>query len=350
MEMSETPRFGARAPGAPSSESEVVRPAARLRRLRRTAGLRALVRESHLSPGDLALPLFVGDGRGRRDEIAAMPGVFRESVDLVAGRVEEAVAADLGAVILFGVPDAKDASGSGSHHPDGAVQRATRHLRERFPDLVIVTDTCLCEYTDHGHCGILDRHAEVDNDATLEVLARVAVSQAESGADLVAPSGMIDGQVAAIRGALDAAGHSSVGILAYSAKYASAFYGPFREAAQATPAFGDRRSHQMDPGNAGEAVREALQDIAEGADLVMVKPALAYLDVVRRVREACEGVPLVVYNVSGEYAMVKAAAAAGWLAEKSIVLEVLGSIKRAGADVVITYHALDAARWLREET
>ena len=280
----------------------------------------------------------------------SMPGVFRESVDVVGEHVEAAVEAGIRAIILFGVPDVKDSLGSGGYDPEGAVQRATRLLRERFPDLVLIADTCLCEYTDHGHCGILDGRADVDNDATLEVLARVAVSQAESGADLVAPSAMIDGQVAAIRRALDRAGHSGVGILAYSAKYASAFYGPFREAAQATPAFGDRRSHQMDPGNAAEAVREALQDVAEGADLIMVKPALAYLDVVRRVREACEGVPLVAYNVSGEYAMVKAAAAAGWLAERSVVLEILGSIKRAGADLVITYHALDAARWLREES
>jgi porphobilinogen synthase len=326
-----------------------VAPVIRLRRLRRTAGLRALVRESHLSVDDLVLPLFIVDGEGRQEEISAMPGVFRESVDLIEARVDAAVQTGLRAVILFGIPDAKDASGSGSHAPDGAVQRALRLLRERFPDLVLIADTCMCEYTDHGHCGILDPHADVDNDATLDVLARIAVSQAESGADLVAPSGMIDGQVAAIRAALDAAGHGGVGIMAYSAKYASAFYGPFREAAQATPAFGDRRSHQMDAGNAGEAVREAMQDIAEGADLVMVKPALAYLDVVRRVREACEGVPVVAYNVSGEYAMVKAAAMAGWLSEKAIVLEVLGSIKRAGADVIITYHAVDAARWLREK-
>jgi porphobilinogen synthase len=322
-------------------------PTIRLRRLRRTGGLRALVRESRLAAEDLVLPLFVGDGRGRRDAIASMPGVFRESVDAVGERVGEAVEAGIHAVILFGVPDAKDAAGSGSYDPQGAVQRAIRELRERFPDLVLIADTCMCEYTDHGHCGILDHRADLDNDATLAVLGRIAVSQADAGADLVAPSGMIDGQVAAIRAALDGAGHAGVGILAYSAKYASAFYGPFRDAAQATPAFGDRRSHQMDPGNAGEAVREALQDLAEGADLVMVKPALSYLDVVRRVREACEGVPVVAYNVSGEYAMVKAAAAAGWLAEKSIVLEVLGSIKRAGADVIITYHALDAARWLR---
>ncbi len=325
-------------------------PPTRLRRLRRTAGLRHLVRESRLTTDDLVLPLFVGDGTGLRQEIAAMPGVFRESVDLVDETVDAAVAVGIRAVILFGVPDAKDASGSRSHDPNGAVQRAIRRLRERFPDLVIIADTCLCAYTDHGHCGILDHRADVDNDATLEVLARAAVTQADSGADLVAPSGMIDGQVAAIRFALDRAGHTGVGILAYSAKFASTFYGPFREAAQATPAFGDRRSHQLDPANAAEAVREALQDVAEEADLVMVKPALAYLDVVRRVRDACEGVPVVAYNVSGEYAMVKAAASAGWLSEKSVVLELLGSIKRAGADVIITYHAVDAARWLAEKT
>jgi len=276
-----------------------------------------------------------------------MPGVFRESVDLVGERVEEAVEAGIRAVLLFGVPDSKDAAGCGSYDPDGAVQRATRLLRDRFVDLVIVADTCMCEYTDHGHCGILDHRADVDNDATLEVLARIAVSQAEAGADLVGPSGMIDGQVAAIRGALDRAGYLGVGIMSYTAKYASAFYTPFRDAAQGAPAFGDRRSHQMDPHNAGEALREAKQDLEEGADLLMVKPALAYLDVVRRMKDAFEGVPLVAYNVSGEYAMVKAAAAAGWLAERSIVLEMLASIKRAGADLVITYHALDAARWLR---
>jgi porphobilinogen synthase len=324
-------------------------PPIRLRRLRRTAGLRALVRESSLSTDDLVLPLFVTDGVGHRQEIESMPGVFRESVELLADRVAEAVDMGIRAVILFGIPEVKDAIGSGSYDPQGALQRATRALRDRFPDLVLITDTCLCEYTDHGHCGILDARADVDNDATLDVLARIAVSQAHAGADLVAPSGMIDGQVAAIRSALDVAGHASVGILAYSAKYASAFYGPFREAAAATPAFGDRRGHQMDPANAAEAVREALQDVAEGADMVMVKPALSYLDVVRRVHEACAGVPLVAYNVSGEYAMVKAAATAGWLAERSVVLEVLGSIKRAGADLVITYHALEAARWLREK-
>jgi porphobilinogen synthase len=304
------------------------------------------VRETHLSVDDLILPLFVRDGAGVREEVPSMPGVLRESVDLATERVQEAADAGIRAVLLFGVPDVKDAGGSGSYDPEGAVQRVTRVLRDRFADLVIVADTCMCEYTDHGHCGILDRRADVDNDATLEVLARIAVSQAEAGADLVAPSGMIDGQVAAIRAALDGAGHHTVGIMAYSAKYASAFYGPFRDAAQGAPSFGDRRSHQMDPPNAGEAVREARQDLQEGADLIMVKPALAYLDVARRLKDAFEGVPLVAYNVSGEYAMVKAAAAAGWLAERSTVLEILTSIKRAGADLVITYHALDAARWI----
>ena len=322
----------------------------RLRRLRRTAGLRALTREIRLSTDDLLLPLFVTDGKGVRDEVTSMPGVFRESIDLVGEHVEEAARVGIRGVVLFGVPDDKDSMGSGSYDPRGAAQSAARALRDRFPDLVIVMDTCLCEYTDHGHCGVLDSRADVDNDATLAVLARVAVSQAESGADLVAPSGMIDGQVTAIRSALDGAGHFGVGIMSYSAKYASAFYGPFRDAARGAPSFGDRRSHQMDPANAGEAVREARQDLVEGADMIMVKPALAYLDVVRRLRDTFEGVPLVAYNVSGEYAMVKAAAARGWLAERSVVLESLTAMRRAGADMVITYHALDAARWLREES
>ena len=348
--MSDATRGGDWTPasGAAAREREAVSVpgGTRLRRLRRTPGLRALVRETGLSADDLILPLFVRDGTGVREEVPSMPGVLRESVDLVAARVQEAVDAGIRAVLLFGVPDAKDAGGSGSYDAEGAVQRAARTLRDRFGDLVVIADTCMCEYTDHGHCGILDRRADVDNDATLDVLARIAVSQADAGADLVAPSGMIDGQVAAIRRALDGAGHSSVGIMSYSAKYASAFYGPFRDAAQGAPAFGDRRGHQMDPANAGEALREARQDLEEGADLIMVKPALAYLDVVRRLKEAFEGVPLVAYNVSGEYAMVKAAAAAGWLGERDTVLETLTSMKRAGADLVITYHALDAARWL----
>jgi len=320
----------------------------RLRRLRRTQGLRALVREARVSVDDLILPLFVTDGVGVSEEVTSMPGVFRESVDIVSARVERAVAAGIRAVLLFGIPDAKDAGGSASYDPEGAVQRSLGMLKDRFPDLVLVADTCLCEYTDHGHCGLLDERADVDNDATLEVLARIAVSQAEAGADLVAPSGMIDRQVGAVRAALDDAGYQRVGIMAYSAKYASVFYGPFRDAAHGAPTFGDRRGHQMDPANAGEALREARQDLEEGADLIMVKPALAYLDVVRRMRDTFEGVPLVAYNVSGEYAMVKAAAAAGWLAEQRVVMEMLTAMKRAGADLIITYHALDVARWLRD--
>jgi porphobilinogen synthase len=307
-----------------------------------------MVREARVHVDDLVYPLFVTDGEGVAVEVESMPGVFRESVELMLARVEQAVALGIRAVLLFGVPDAKDAVGSGSHDPQGAVQRSLRQLRERFPDLVLVADTCMCEYTDHGHCGLLNARADVDNDSTLEVLARIAVSQAESGADFVAPSGMIDGQVAAVRTALDEAGYHGVGIMSYSAKYASAFYGPFREAAQGAPAFGDRRGHQMDPGNAGEALREAAQDLDEGADMIMVKPALAYLDVVRRVKDAFEGVPMVVYNVSGEYAMVKAAAAAGWLPERSVVMESLTAMKRAGADLIITYHAPAVAKWLAE--
>jgi porphobilinogen synthase len=320
----------------------------RLRRLRRTPGLRALVRETRLSVDDLILPLFATDGEGVSEEVTSMPGVFRESVDLTVERALAAWAAGIRAVILFGIPAAKDPRGSGSHDPDGAVQRAMRALREACPDLVIVADTCMCEYTDHGHCGILDERMEVDNDATLDVLANIAVSQAESGADLVAPSGMIDGQVATIRAALDAAGRNEVGILSYAVKYASAFYGPFREAAQGAPAFGDRRSHQMDPPNSDEALREAALDVAEGADFIMVKPALAYLDVVSRLKAEFPGVPLATYNVSGEYALVKAAARAGWVDERAVTLEALTSMKRAGADVILTYHAVDVARWLGE--
>ena len=329
-----------------ASHEGLAAPVTRLRRLRRTPGLRALVRETRLDVGDLILPLFVTDGEEVSEEIESMPGIFRESVEHTTRRAEEAADLGIGAVILFGVPEQKDPMGSGGYDADGAVQRATRSLRDRCPDLVIVADTCLCEYTDHGHCGVLDARLDVDNDATLAVLGRVAVSQAASGADLVAPSGMIDGQVAGIRAALDDAGYQQVGIMSYSAKYASAFYGPFRDAAQGAPAFGDRRSLQMDPSNGAEAVREAVQDVAEGADLIMVKPALAYLDIVRRLRVACEGVPLVAYNVSGEYSMLKAAAAAGWVDERAAVFEALTSMKRAGAHLVITYHAVDLARWL----
>ena len=323
-------------------------PVVRLRRLRRTPALRALVREHRLSVDDLILPLFVSDPGEESVEIESMPGVFRENVEFTAARAERAFEAGIRAVILFGIPSTKDADASMAYAAEGVIQCATRALRDRCPDLVVITDTCMCEYTDHGHCGLLDARMEVDNDATLRVLAQIAVSQAESGADLVAPSGMMDGQVAAIRSALDSAGHESVGILAYSAKYASAFYGPFRDAAQGAPAFGDRRGHQMDPANGGEAVREAALDIGEGADLIMVKPALAYLDVVRRLREAFAGVPIVAYNVSGEYAVVKAGARAGWIDEPSVVLETLTAMKRAGADLIITYHASDVASWLRD--
>ena len=319
----------------------------RPRRLRRSPALRALVRETHLTTDDLILPVFVTHEADAAHEIPSMPGIFQWSVGRAAEHVEAATAAGIRAVLLFGIPEAKDAVGSDAFSPAGVVQRAIAAIRERCPEVVIIADTCLCEYTEHGHCGILDSRLEVDNDATLDVLRRVVVAQARAGADMVAPSGMIDGMVAAIRGALDGAGFADVAILSYSTKYASAFYGPFRDAAQGAPAFGDRRSHQMDPANAREALRENALDVAEGADLLMVKPALAYLDVVRQTREQFPEMPLVAYNVSGEYAMVKAAAGNGWLDERRITMEILTGIKRAGADLIITYHAVDAARWLR---
>jgi porphobilinogen synthase len=327
-----------------------VTPAAMLRqrprRLRRSAALRALVRETRLSLDDLILPIFVTHEPDAARAIPSMPGVFQFSVDRAAAFAEEAATRGLRAVLLFGIPPVKDATGSGAFDADGVIQRATRKIRERVPDLVIIADACLCEYTEHGHCGLLDERLEVDNDATLAILRQVAVSQAAAGADLIAPSGMMDGMVRAIRDALDGAGYGEVGVLSYSTKYASAFYGPFRDAAQGAPAFGDRRSHQMDPANAREALRENRLDVEEGADLLMIKPALAYLDVVRQTRDQFPELPLVVYNVSGEYAMVKAAAAAGWLDERSIVLELLTGMKRAGADLIITYHAMDVAKWL----
>jgi porphobilinogen synthase len=318
----------------------------RPRRLRRSPGVRALIRETRLTTDDLILPIFVTHEPRAAHEIPSMPGIFQFSADRAADHAEAGAALGLRAVLLFGIPESKDATGSGAYHPAGVVQRAIQKIRERVPDLVIIADACLCEYTEHGHCGVLDSRLEVDNDNTLDVLRRVAVSQADAGADFIAPSGMIDGMVTAIRGALDAAGYSDVGILSYSTKYASAFYGPFRDAAQGAPAFGDRRSHQMDPANAREALRENRLDVEEGADLLMIKPALAYLDIVRQTRDQFPDVPLVVYNVSGEYAMAKAAAAAGWLDERSIVLELLTGMKRAGADLIITYHAMDVARWL----
>jgi porphobilinogen synthase len=319
----------------------------RPRRLRRTPALRDLVRETTLSPDDFVLPLFVCPGNGVRNPIAAMPGVDQVSVDLVAGDVRDAALLGIKAVLLFGIPETKDPLGLESHAEDGIVQRAVRTLKDEVPELVVVTDVCLCEYTDHGHCGLLDEHGFVANDETLEALGRIALSHAQAGADVVAPSGMIDGMVHAIRTALDADGFENVAVLSYAVKYASAFYGPFREAAEGAPRFGDRKSHQMDPANAREALREAALDVEEGADALMVKPALGYLDVVRRVHERFPELPLAAYNVSGEYAMVKAAAANGWLDERSAVLEVLAGIRRAGADLVVTYHAKDAAAWLQ---
>jgi porphobilinogen synthase len=320
-------------------------PQLRLRRLRRTEPLRALVRESRVDAGDLVCPLFVVEGEGVRQEIGSMPGVFRFSPDRLAPEAGEIAGLGIPAVILFGVPDDKDEVGSAACHPQGVVQRAIKGIKKTVPELLVITDVCLCEYTSHGHCGVLV-DGDVDNDRTLELLAKTAVSHAEAGADIVAPSDMMDGRVKAIRAALDGAGFKDMPIMAYSAKYASAFYGPFREAAESAPQIGDRRSYQMDPPNLREALREIEQDIAEGADIVMVKPALAYLDVLRRARDAFN-LPLAAYNVSGEYAMVKAAAQKGWLEERRAVMEVLTSIKRAGADIIITYHARDAAGWLR---
>ncbi|HEX8084442.1 MAG TPA: porphobilinogen synthase [Solirubrobacteraceae bacterium] len=321
-------------------------PQTRLRRLRRTSPLRDLVRETRVDAGDLVLPLFVEEGLEGRAPIGAMPGVERLSFSAAVAEAARADELGLGGVILFGVPSHKDEEGSGAWDDEGVVQLATRAIKEAVPDLVVMTDVCLCEYTSHGHCGLVRGDGSVDNDASVELIARTAVSQARAGADVVAPSDMMDGRIGAVRAALDEDGLTDVPIVAYSAKFASAFYGPFREAADSAPAFGDRRAYQMDPANADEAVREALLDVQEGADVVMVKPALPYLDVVARVKEATK-LPVAAYNVSGEYAMVKAAAAAGHLDERATVLETLTSIRRAGADIVITYHAREAAEWLR---
>lgn len=322
-------------------------PAVRMRRLRRTAALRRMVRETTLRPEDFIYPLFLVSGQGVKEEISSMPGQFRFSVDQAVVEVGAALAEGVPAVILFGIPPAKDAQASGAYAQDGIVQQGVRALRAAYPELVIITDVCLCEYMSHGHCGVVDGN-EVLNDPTLELLGRTAVSHARAGADIVAPSDMMDGRVASIRAALDAEGFPSVSIMAYSAKYASAFYGPFRDAAESTPAFGDRRSYQMDPPNRREALHEILLDIQEGADIVMVKPALAYLDMIRDARQNTL-LPMAAYNVSGEYAMVKAAAAQGWIDERRVVLELLTGIKRAGADLIITYHAREAARWLAQE-
>ena len=316
-------------------------PATRLRRLRRTGALRSLVRETRLDLDDLVYPLFVGPATQANEEL---PALGRFSVDDLAREAEELLGLGISAVILFGIPDEKDDEGSGAYAADGVVQRALRALRERYPDLVLVTDVCLCEYTSHGHCGVIE-NGEVANDATLELLARTAVSHAGAGADVVAPSDMMDGRVAALRSALDEAGFSETPIVSYAAKYASAFYGPFREAAESTPSFGDRRGYQMDPANVREALRECEQDVAEGADVLIVKPALPNLDVIRAVRERFD-LPVAAYNVSGEYAIVKAAAARGWLDERQAAIESLTAIKRAGADFVVSYWAKELAGWL----
>jgi len=322
----------------------------RPRRLRRTAALRDLVRETTLAPDDLVYPFFVVAGHEMRNPVASMPGVNQLSVDLLAAEARELELIGIKAVLLFGIPSAKDAAGVESYAEDGVVQQAIRVLKDASPELVVMTDVCMCEYTDHGHCGLLDADGYLLNDETLEVLGRIAVSHGEAGADVVSPSGMIDGMVGAIRAALDADGLERVAVLSYAVKYASAFYGPFRDAAEGAPAFGDRRSHQMDPANAREALREASLDVDQGADALMVKPALGYLDVVHAVRERFPELPLAAYNVSGEYAMVKAAAANGWLDERAVVLEVLTGIRRAGADLVVTYHAKDAAAWLQDRS
>lgn len=317
---------------------------ARLRRTRRTEGLRRLVRETRLDSGSFIYPLFVTWGAGIRREIRAMPGCFQVSVDQLGTEVDEIAALGLGGVLLFGLPESKDELASGAYAEDGIVQQAVRAIKHRAPELLVITDVCNCEYTSHGHCGVLNGD-DIDNDRTIALLARTAVSHARAGADIVAPSDMMDGRVGAIRAALDAAGYQSTPIMAYSAKYASAFYGPFREAAGAAPRFGDRRSHQLDPANAREALREIATDLDEGADIIIVKPALAYLDIIARARERFD-VPMAAYNVSGEYAMVKAAAQRGWIDERRVVLEALTSLARAGASIIISYHAKDAARWL----
>ena len=321
-------------------------PIQRLRRTRRTGALRGLVRETRLSPSDLVYPIFVTVGEDVKNPVASMPGVFQLSINHAVAEAKRAGDLGVPAVLLFGIPNQKDEAASGAYDPEGIIQLATRAIKDAAPELIVITDVCLCEYTSHGHCGVVEKGTgEVMNDVSLELLARTASSQAEAGADIVAPSDMMDGRVAAIRSELDNEGFQDTPILAYAAKYASAFYGPFREAAESTPAFGDRRSYQMDPANAREALLEVELDVEEGADIVMVKPALPYLDVVRRVREMTK-LPVAAYSVSGEYAMIKAASQNGWLDERMAVLEALTGVKRAGADIIVTYHAPDVARWL----
>ena len=317
-------------------------PAYRPRRLRRNERIRALVRETTLSPDNLIYPIFVSPGKNKAQPVSSMPGVAQLSVDLAVKECEEVQALGIPAVILFGIPDHKDSLGTEAYADSGIVQEAIRAVKEKVPELLVITDVCLCEYTDHGHCGVI-KNGEVDNDSTLELLAKEALSHARAGADIVAPSDMMDGRVGAIRQSLDQNGFEQIAIMAYAAKYASGFYGPFREAAESTPQFGDRRSYQMDPANADEALREVELDIREGADIVIVKPAMAYLDIVYRVKQKF-GYPVAAYNVSGEYSMIKAAGQNGWIDEERIMLEVLFAIKRAGADMILTYFAKDVAR------
>jgi porphobilinogen synthase len=321
-------------------------PIQRLRRTRRTAALRGLVRETRLSPEDLVYPVFVTAGEDVRQPVSSMPGISQLSINHAVEEARRVHGLGVPALLLFGVPEDKDEAASGAYDPEGIVQLATRAIKEALPEVVVITDVCLCEYTSHGHCGVVEKETgEVLNDISLELLARTAASQAEAGADIVAPSDMMDGRVAAIRSELDNEGFHNIPIMAYAAKYASAFYGPFREAAGSTPQFGDRKSYQMDPANAREALLEIELDIEEGADIVMVKPALPYLDVIHRVRDMTN-LPLAAYSVSGEFAMIKAASRNGWLDERAAVLEALTGIKRAGADIIVTYHAPDVARWL----
>ncbi|GAA0428814.1 porphobilinogen synthase [Agaribacter marinus] len=319
---------------------------ARHRRLRSSDSMRALVRETHLHTNDLIYPLFVIEGENIKNEVPSMPGVYQVSLDLLLGEVKEIDQLGIKALMLFGVPKDKDEQGTGAFTDQGIVQEATRLIKKALPSMLVLADTCLCEYTSHGHCGVIHNH-DVDNDASLELLAKTAVSQAEAGADIIAPSNMMDGFVTVIRSALDEAGYKNIPIMSYAVKYSSAFYGPFRDAADSTPQFGDRKTYQMDPANRLEAMREAQSDVEEGADFLIVKPALSYLDIVRDVKNNFD-VPVVAYNVSGEYSMVKAAAMNGWINEEELVMEKLLSMKRAGADLIITYFAKDVAKWLNK--
>ncbi|MED4164229.1 porphobilinogen synthase [Halalkalibacterium halodurans] len=319
----------------------------RHRRLRQTAAIRNMVRETKLHIDDLIYPIFVKEGEGVRQEVPSMPNVYQLSLDQLDAEVDEVVSLGIPAIILFGVPAEKDAVGSAAYHEHGIVQQAIRQVKESYPDLTVIADTCLCQFTDHGHCGVIEE-GKILNDPSLDLLARTAVSQAKAGADIIAPSNMMDGFVAAIRAGLDSAGFTDVPVMSYAVKYASAFYGPFRDAAHSSPVFGDRKTYQMDPANRLEALREARSDVEEGADFLIVKPALSYLDIIREVKNET-GLPVVAYNVSGEYSMIKAASLQGWIDEKSTVLEKLISMKRAGADLILTYFAKDVARWLTEE-